>query len=445
MSATPPIGSPGERGAAERSIAERAAADRVPGLVAAGEALRERPLAEILEVVAEACGRWHEPGPDRDAGEEALASHYGVPRPAITEILDAAFPTWTIQSLRDWIASELGDPAALDGFVPVAGIHRRALGPRLLVFLGARGVPTTPVADLVSALCVKSPAWLKPPSGGDDLAERFARTVADVDPAVGEAVAVARLERGSPESDAVLAAADTVVSTGGAATIATLRRDVSSETRLVLHGPRLSAAIVLREALVADAGSVIELLARDTAFAGQMGCLSPVVAYVEGPPAEVAELVEPLHAACARYWPCPPRGQAAIAERVAFAEWRATAGLEVAGRRLAWTGDVDSAWTVAMHHVILPPDPSPVPRMLTLMPVEEVSEVLEPLDRRRGLIATVGIGGPATRAAGVSESLAGAGVERICPLGRMQRPPAAWRRDGRPTLADLVRWADREE
>ena len=418
--------------------------DRIRALVAAGEALRARPLDEILEVVAEACRRWRGPGRDRDAGEEALAAHHAVPRRSIAETLDAAFSTWTVESLRDWIAGELGDRAALDRFVPLGGVPRRAFGPRLAVFLDARGVPTTPIADLVSALCVKSPTWLKPPGGGDDLAARFARTLTDIDAALGEAMVVEGWERGSPEGEAVLAAADLVVVTGGTATLAQMQREVPPETRLILHGPRMSAAIVLREALGSGRGATIDALARDTAFAGQMGCLSPVVAYVEAASSEVAELAEPLHAACVRRWPCSPRAQTSLAERAAFAEWRATAGLEAGAGPLAWAGDVDSAWTVVARRETSPVEPPPVPRMLTLMPLEDAAGGVDLLAGRQGTIATVGLSGRAGRVVDLARSLAEAGVERICPLGRMQTPPAAWRRDGRTTLGDLVRWTDQE-
>lgn len=418
--------------------------ERLRALVAAGKALRARPVDQVLEVVGEACRRWREPGPDREAGQEALASRYAVPRGSIAEILDAALATWTVGSLRDWIAAELGDPAALDGFVRLAGAQRRAFGPRLAVFLEARGVPTTPVADLLSALCVKSPAWLKPASGGDDLAERFGRTLREVDPDIGRAVVVEGWERGSGEGDAILAAADLVIATGGAEAVAAIQREVSPDTRLILHGPRLSAAIVVREALESDGAATIDALARDTAFAGQMGCLSPVVAYVEGSPAEVAELLEPLHAACVRRWPCPPREQAGIGERAAFAEWRATAGLEATRGLVSWVGDVDSAWTVVARRDVRPPDPPPIPRMLTLVPVEDATDTLELFGRRRGAMATVGVTGPTERVADLAESLAESGVERLCLLGRMQRPPLAWRRDGRTTLGELVRWVDLE-
>jgi hypothetical protein len=36
------------------------------------------------------------------------------------------------------------------------------------------------------------------------------------------------------------------------------------------------------------------------------------------------------------------------------------------------------------------------------------------------------------------------GVSRVCPLGRMQLPPATWHEDGQPVLAPLVRWIDCE-
>ena len=36
------------------------------------------------------------------------------------------------------------------------------------------------------------------------------------------------------------------------------------------------------------------------------------------------------------------------------------------------------------------------------------------------------------------------GVNRICPIGRMQIPPTGWHQDGRLTFTELVRWVDCE-
>jgi hypothetical protein len=56
----------------------------------------------------------------------------------------------------------------------------------------------------------------------------------------------------------------------------------------------------------------------------------------------------------------------------------------------------------------------------------------------------VGVAEAGERRGPLAAALAAAGVERVCRLGWMQRPPLGWRRDGRPTLADLVRWVDGE-
>jgi hypothetical protein len=56
----------------------------------------------------------------------------------------------------------------------------------------------------------------------------------------------------------------------------------------------------------------------------------------------------------------------------------------------------------------------------------------------------VGVAGTAAERDRLALPLAHAGVERVTPLGRMQRTPADWRRDGRPSIGDLVRWVDRE-
>ncbi len=44
----------------------------------------------------------------------------------------------------------------------------------------------------------------------------------------------------------------------------------------------------------------------------------------------------------------------------------------------------------------------------------------------------------------LTERLAEVGVTRICNLGRTQHPTPGWRPDGRPRLAELVRWVDWE-
>ncbi|MED6314334.1 MAG: acyl-CoA reductase, partial [Verrucomicrobiota bacterium] len=73
--------------------------------------------------------------------------------------------------------------------------------------------------------------------------------------------------------------------------------------------------------------------------------------------------------------------------------------------------------------------------------LEEALHVLEPV---RESVSTVGIAASEARMRDIANQLAIWGVPRICPLGKMQRPPLAWRHDGRPALGELVRWSDLE-
>ncbi|MDX1622370.1 MAG: acyl-CoA reductase [Gemmatimonadota bacterium] len=434
--------------AERRLIGAEEARSRAASLREAGRALSERPISEVVAAVAEACARWADPSdPGRRAGVDALADHFGVPPSAVEPVLEAAFPRWSEPALLDWIEGELGDVGALDGFVPLGGTARRAIPPRILVVLAARGVPTTPVADLLSGLCVGAATWVKPASGADDLVRRFADTVAEIDPEVGEAVETAGWSREREEvGRAVLGEAETVVATGDRSTMERIRAAVPPETRLVLHGPRMSVAILTREAIDGQREAAIGALADDAAFSGQLGCLSPVVAYVEAPKHAVDELAAPVRAACEERWPAPARREADAAERAKWAEWTTLASVEAAaGAGGAVAGGADAAWTVRVGSGGGAPEPPPVPRALVLVPVDSAEEVAERCARRRGGIATVGVaGGTGERIEALAPALAAAGVERVCRLGEMQRPPLAWRRDGRPTLGDLVRWVDLE-
>ena len=420
------------------------ARERCAELARAGEVLRDRPVREIAAALGRVASRWRDPAdPARREGERSLAAHHRVPEPAIARVLDAGFAAWTAEMLLARADRELGSARALDGFVDLGGARRRALGPRLAVALASRGVPTTPVGDLIDLLTVKSPVWLKPATGADDLAARFADTLREVDPGLGAAVEVATWPAAAPAAAAVLGVADLVVVTGRGETLSALRARVPPVARLVAHGPRLSAAVVTREALADDRPGVVAALADDVAFSGQAGCLSPVVAWIEDAGGE--ELAEAVLAACEERWPAEPRRESGARERAAWAEWFALAGVERASGAAGPTlGDAAGGWSVQWRTKPGAPDPPVAPRILILAPVERAEDAADLCARRRGLVAAVGVAGPPARVAPLAAALALAGVERVAPLGRLQRPPADWRRDGRPGLVDLVRWVDWE-
>lgn len=432
--------------AVARAGVRSAVDDRVAGLVAAGERLKTRPASEIIGRLAAVCVKWRDDDWSvRRAAIEALAVHYQVPELSIVEVLDAAFSAWTRDSLEGWVIGELGDAGVLDGFVANGSSSRVAVGPELVVAVAAHGVPTTPITDIMSALLVKAPVWLKPASETDDLAARFAASIADDDPELGAAIVVGAWPDSPGGQEAVLRAATAVIATGRADTVRRLRSSVNPTTHVIVHGPRLSVALVTSEALAVNRGRVIDALAQDTAFAGQMGCLSPVAGFVEASPDELASLVEPLLGACVDRWPAPPRRDASTSERAAFGEWRSLMDVETsAGLASRWSGDLNSSWTIVARGQTEPLSVPPVPRFLALIPVDGVDHSIQLCDEYKGLIATVGVAARGQRFGDIARQLSMAGVERISVLGAMQRPPLGWRRDGRPTLADLVRWVELE-
>ena len=103
-----------------------------------------------------------------------------------------------------------------------------------------------------------------------------------------------------------------------------------------------------------------------------------------------------------------------------------------------WQSEASTAWTVILDAA--PGFPrSPLHRTLFVKPLP--ADLDAELATVRAHLACAGIF-PAT--AENAARLADCGVSRICPLGRMQQPPWTWHQDGEPTLANLVRWVDRE-
>lgn len=178
----------------------------------------------------------------------------------------------------------------------------------------------------------------------------------------------------------------------------------------------------------------------------QQGCLSPHVIYVEeggglgaeqfaealAEELEVREAVEPRGE-------LPVESAAAIASRRSLYEVRAAHSPETR----YWCSRNSTAWTVVYEA-----DPrfqlSCLNRFVYVKGVKDLTEALQSADSVRGKVSTVGLAATADKTQELATELARWGVSRICPLGRMQSPPLAWRHDGRPALGELVTWADYE-
>jgi len=136
----------------------------------------------------------------------------------------------------------------------------------------------------------------------------------------------------------------------------------------------------------------------------------------------------------------------AIASRRSVYELRAAHSEKEpeAPRTRLWGSKDSTAWTVVYES-----DPrfqtSCLHRFIYVKGVTDLKEALQSADPVREKVSTVGVAAPDDKVQEISLELARWGATRVCPLGRMQKPPLTWRHDGRPALGDLVRWTDWEK
>ena len=129
----------------------------------------------------------------------------------------------------------------------------------------------------------------------------------------------------------------------------------------------------------------------------------------------------------------PGEHAAAIASRRAIYEVRAAHSPETRGTGAA---ENSTAWTVVFEA-----DPrfqlSCLNRFIYVKPAADLTEALQSADAVRGKVSTVGVAAPEERDRDFRGATGAVGRDAVCPLGRMQNPPLAWRHDGRPALGDL--------
>ncbi|HEX7050771.1 MAG TPA: acyl-CoA reductase [Longimicrobiales bacterium] len=413
--------------------------------------LAELPVAAVVDAIAATAARLADPAdPHRRIADAALPAATGYSPPMARLILDRMLADWRADALDSLLRAEFGDPAVLDAFRPGPrpGTRVRALGPALAFHIFAGNVPGVAVAALIRSLLVKAATFGKSASGDPLLPALFARTLADVSPELGTCIAITYWAGGTTTLEAAaLDAADAVVVYGGADTVRDVRARVPAETRLIVHGPRISFALIGREALTEDAADrTAALAARATALFDQQGCVSPHVLYVEqGGDVAPEDFAARVSAALERLRTELPRGRLTAAEAAVIhqvrgaAEFRTLDGQDV--RIFAGPG--------TEHTVIYEADPTFTPsclhRVVSVKPLLDLADAVERVRPYARYLQTVGIVGAGKRRDALAERFARAGASRITGLETMPWPPAAWHHDGQEPLRELIRWVDLED
>ncbi len=432
---------------------------------------RTRTLVEILAYTAE---QWLEPGFGfREVALREGPEETGFGAATLARGLDAFFRQLTVDNLEALIVQDLGDVRRLDDFASTAvemrgGRRSLAVGPELLVHLTAGNLPNPALFSMVLGLLTRSAQVVRCPRRGALIPRLFAHSLAATESKLGasmELVAWSHSDPGAAELEqALFEEAGCITATGGDAMLESVRGRIPPGKRWVPYGHRLSFGFIARESQSTYAMKrLVRAAADDVTAWNQLGCLSPHVYYVEeeaeGMAARFAgELAEEL----ARREATEPRGDlpaeesAAIASRRTAYALRAAAAAAVSERNLSgslffetttsaqvWASEGSTAWTV-----VLDGDPrfkaSCLNRFVYVKPVRGFDEVLRFAEPIRHQVSTVAVAAPDDRLDALAVRLARWGASRICPVGRMQDPPVAWRHDGRPALGDLVTWTDLE-
>jgi hypothetical protein len=384
----------------------------VEALRASGAALDE---ARVLAGLERTLSVWRDPS--SEVRGRLRTEHPVFSAPVLDLGCDLGLRGWTGPALAALRARELLEPCRV---------------PEVTAVWLAGCIPTAAFAALLYPLLAGSTVYAKPSSADPVSARLFRDSLSSADPALGEAIRIG-------EDTEALREADAVVVHGQDETVAAVRERVPVDRIFVGYGHRLSVAAI---GSGVDAETSARPLALDVALYDGRGCLSPAYILVEDRPSGRAEaLARALAAELERLATELPRGSLEAGEEAWVHDRRARAAVRD-GTKL-FMPDSSTAWTVLLEA----PESRPAPGTLRTVPVVPIPDSEALAQWCEGLsphVSSLGQGGWGPRASRLAEIVARAGGSRVCPLGRMQRPPIDWHHDGTGPLSALVRRVDVE-
>jgi len=374
-------------------------AARIDRALAARERLRGRSKTDVATALAAAAGSWMRDG----VLHVELATRAGLSRPMVAEVLPLVAAALDAPAMTELAGRELG--------------ARAGESPALIVHVLASNIPALALPAIAAGCLVGSVVVIKSGRADPLSAPAFQRALATVDVELAATVVPVYWPGGQHPSAQTTAfrKADVVVASGSDPTLDAISPRVVR--RFLGFGTRYSVAVV-----GGDAKSYAAAVARDVALYDQRGCLSAQAVYVAG---DAAEFAEALSAALGRVAERLPPGWASVQERSEGASTRANAEWEGAS---VLTGP----WGTVVLHDRPGFEPGGGRRTVRVYPLADPSDLASVLPA--GRIECVGIGGVTVD----PETLRLQGVARICPVGRMQRPPLSWPRGQRAPLRALL-------
>lgn len=405
------------------------------------------PLAEIMDVLVEA-GRWLSRDPDGLVAEtlQRLAPTTPLPMPVLARAF-ASLPGHFERPILEYqVATELGDPAYLDGWrempaPPSARRHKvRAFPPRI-VHIAAGNAPTVAAMTVVRGALTKGVHLIKLPSNDLFTATLLIRALAAVAPGHGVTRSFSAVYwRGGDRTVESMVFRpqyfDKLVAWGGERALRGAKDYVGPGFELVAFDPKTSISMIGREVFASPETleEAADLAATDVTIFEQQACVSSRFQFIE---ANVEE--------ADRY--CALLAEKMKLERpYATASGRPLSGSlleEIEGLRAVpgfcrtW-GDHRNGGVVIRSDE--PVEFHPDGRVVNVVPVARLDDAL---DQVNVATQTVGIYPPA-RKAGLRDALGSAGVQRIVDLGYAGGNETGIPHDGFFPLHRFMRWVNDE-
>jgi len=405
--------------------------------------LRQLSVAQIIAIVDEAVARLLDrQHPLRIKAEKLLPIVTGYDAEMVRLGLTGYLKTFRQSQLKRFLAEDFADAQMLDDFQPrPKGGFARAFGPQLLMHIWAGNVPGLPLWSLICGLLVKAGTIGKLPGNEPLMASWFAQLLAEIDPKLGECIAVVWWKGGDAQTELTwLRQPDALVAYGGNSTLAAIQQRLPVTTRFLPHGHKISFGMVARSALNARQGAELaRRVAYDVMRYDQAGCYSPQMLFVERggkvSPDEFASYIAHELAALAHKH---PRRPLASEEINSIAAWRNGEEIRALGGDRRLYGEAADDWAVVSVDHAEPLSPAALGRTLKVVCVDALEEVVDLVAPQRHFLQTAGVAAAPQALFGISALLGQVGVTRIAAFGNMTSPEAGWHHDGRFSLLDLV-------
>ena len=416
--------------------------------------LASRSTSNIVQVISVLAGEWLRlDSPFRRLALEQGPSQLGFSKETLARGLDAFFRELTAQRIDALVATELGHRQRLDAFSSSdhEGQQMRAAivtGPELVAHVAAGNLPNPALTSMVLGLLARSAQFVKCATGTSLLPRLFAHSLHEIEPKLAACLELAEWRGGTTHlEDALFAESDCVTATGSDETLTAIQQKLPTRVRFLGYGHRVSFAFVSSQVLSGFfLNRIISRAASDVTAWNQLGCLSPHVIYVEhGGDADAKRFAMLLAEELKARESSEPRGPVEESVSVGITSRRGIYDVRAASSpdTQVWQSEGSTAWTV-VYEADARFQLSCLNRFIYVKPVRNLEEALQSADSVRDKVSTVGVAVPEHTLGDVGATLARWGATRICPLGKMQEPPLGWRHDGRPALADLLRWTDLE-